>query len=170
MDGWGKLVKEIGDLFYYNVARTYLWGGLYELNYEYSPMEALDGRETDPQEHYFHFEPQGYAYDRNRAAYLGPLARRADRRCQPYWSYGLVAAQASAAHQSHSWYHYNHDKHSPAYQAGGAPAPAVVGSLYRDEHGGLPVSGEHRGKPQHPARMEDICPGWKRLQAVLLPL
>src|SRR5699024_5484513 len=43
MDGWGKLVEETGQLFYDTVAKTYLWGGLYEINHEYSPMEELDG-------------------------------------------------------------------------------------------------------------------------------
>ena len=47
LDGWGKLVKEIGELFYHSAAKIYLWGGLYELNYEYSPMEAIDGVETE---------------------------------------------------------------------------------------------------------------------------
>src|SRR5690606_33880924 len=28
IDGWGKLVEEIGDLYYFTVARTYLWGGI----------------------------------------------------------------------------------------------------------------------------------------------
>ena len=27
MDGWGKLVNEIGSLFYHTVAKVYLWGG-----------------------------------------------------------------------------------------------------------------------------------------------
>jgi hypothetical protein len=172
MDGWGKLVKEIGDLFYYNVARTYLWGGLYELNYEYSPMEALDGRETDPQEHYFHFEPQGYAYDRDRAAYLGSFARARIGDAKPYWSYGRLMAQPKLQPPTkvYSWYHYNHDKHSPAYQAGGDyPAPAVVSSLYRDEHGGFACFLANTSGESHriPARMEDILPGVESAQAVL---
>src|SRR5690606_41177170 len=66
LDGWGKLVNEIGELFYYTVARTYLWGGLYELNYEYSPMEAIDGEENSPEEHYFSFQPKGYEFDPER--------------------------------------------------------------------------------------------------------
>jgi hypothetical protein len=37
LDGWGKLVAETGELFYNIAAKTYLWGGLYELNEEYSP-------------------------------------------------------------------------------------------------------------------------------------
>ena len=56
MDGWGKLVEETGELFYDTVAKTYLWGGLYEINHEYSPMEELDGVENSPAEHYFHFD------------------------------------------------------------------------------------------------------------------
>ena len=55
MDGWGKLVEETGDFFYFNAAKIYLWGGLYELNYEYSPMEELDGAGNKRQRALFPF-------------------------------------------------------------------------------------------------------------------
>ena len=45
-------------------------GGLYELNYEYSPLEALDGTENATEEHYYPFEPRGYAFSPERASYL----------------------------------------------------------------------------------------------------
>lgn len=44
IDGWGKLADAIEDLFYHTVAKTYLWGALYELNYEYSPLKMIDGK------------------------------------------------------------------------------------------------------------------------------
>ena len=91
MDGWGKLVEEIGSLFYYTVAKVYLWGGLYEINHEYSPMEELDGRETDGQEHYFHFDPQHCAYVPQRAAYVGQFARLRMKEGNPYLAYGQMA-------------------------------------------------------------------------------
>ena len=50
MDGWGKLVLETGDYFFHIVARVYLWGGLYEINHEYSPIEELDGLKNLPEE------------------------------------------------------------------------------------------------------------------------
>lgn len=74
LDGWGKLTKESGDLFFYNVAKIYLSGGLYELNYEYSPMESYDFDETDPSEHYFRFAPRHYKIDLSKAAYLNQYA------------------------------------------------------------------------------------------------
>lgn len=35
MDGWGQLSDEEGDYAYAIAARCYLWGGLYQLNYEF---------------------------------------------------------------------------------------------------------------------------------------
>ena len=67
-------MAEAGELFYNIAAKVYLWGGLYELNSEYSPLEALDGRENDPAEHYFKFDPLGFAYDSGRARYLEQFA------------------------------------------------------------------------------------------------
>lgn len=164
MDGWGKLVQEIGDLYYYNVARAYLWGGLYELNYEYSPMEALDGQENAAQEHYFHFEPQGYAYDKDRAAYLGYYAKARLGDAKPFWSYGRLLARPrlQVPEISYSWFHYNHDKHSPAYQAGGDyPAPAVITSLFSDEQGRLACFMANSDQVSHSiaVRLQDIKPG-----------
>jgi hypothetical protein len=42
LDGFLKLSKEFGDIFYYIVARTILWGGIPELNYEFSAPELFD--------------------------------------------------------------------------------------------------------------------------------
>lgn len=172
MDGWGKLVREIGDLYYYNVAKAYLWGGLYELNYEYSPMEALEGEETKAEEHYFRFEQQGYAYDAVRAAFLGYFARARVGDARPWWCYGRLLAQPRLRipDAGYSWFHYNHDRHSPAYQAGGRyPAPAVVCSLYQDERGRFACFlANATGESQTiPIRMADILPGVRAAQAAL---
>ena len=42
MDGWAKLAAEAGDIFYWVASRVALWGGLFELNYEFSGLEMLD--------------------------------------------------------------------------------------------------------------------------------
>ena len=89
LDGWGKLAEEIGELYYFTVARTYIWGGLYELNYEYSPMEALDGIENTAEEHYYPFDPRGYAFRRSGPSIwrcmhgFGPERRRRTGRMGP---------------------------------------------------------------------------------------
>lgn len=134
MDGWGKLVSEIGELFFFTVARTYLWGGLYELNYEYSPMEALDGRENAPEEHYYPFEPRGYAYAPDRAAYVNLFAELRVGTANKYWSYGqMLRPMAFATDRIRMpWFHYNHGVKSPEYNdSGELEADAVIHSAWR---------------------------------------
>jgi hypothetical protein len=46
LDGWGKLAYDFGDIFYWIAGRVALWGGLFELNYEFSPLEAFSGMEN----------------------------------------------------------------------------------------------------------------------------
>ncbi|MBO7744985.1 hypothetical protein I8J29_12320 [Paenibacillus sp. MWE-103] len=138
MDGWGKLTEEIGELFYFTVARTYLWGGLYELNYEYSPMEALDGRENAPEEHYYPFEPRGYAFSPSRAAYLGAYAKLRVGEANKYWAYGRMLRPLAyeCARVRLDWFHYNHGKESPEYNdAGTLEVEAVVHAAWAHKDG-----------------------------------
>jgi hypothetical protein len=138
MDGWGKLTDAIGGLFFDTVAKTYLWGGLYEVNHEYSPMEELDGVENPPEEHYFRFDPQHCAYSGGRAAYVGRFAAARLGRANPYWVYGrmLPAPAIDAPVRKLAWYHYNHDQQNPSYRARGEyPCPAVRTSLFQSPDG-----------------------------------
>lgn len=135
MDGWGKLVQEIGNLYFFTVARTYLWGGLYELNYEYSPMEALEGGlENAPEEHYYRFDPRGYAFSPERAAYLGLYAKLRVGAANKYWAYGrmLKPLAFESARIRADWFHYNHGKETPEYNDSGAlDVDAVVHSAWK---------------------------------------
>ncbi|MCK4829713.1 hypothetical protein KA005_79045, partial [bacterium] len=90
LDGWGKLVEEIGELFYFTVARIYLWGGIYELNYEYSPHEVLGGKEPPAEEHYCRFSPRGYELSPDRGIYISQFAKLRTGRGNPYLSYGVM--------------------------------------------------------------------------------
>ncbi|CAM3825269.1 DUF6259 domain-containing protein [Cohnella lubricantis] len=143
MDGWGKLVQEIGNLYFFTVARTYLWGGLYELNYEYSPMEALeDGQENGPEEHYYRFEPRGYAFSTERAAYLGLYAKLRVGAANKYWAYGRMLKPLTFESERirAEWFHYNHGKETPEYNDSGAlEVDAVVHSAwqFKEESVGL---------------------------------
>lgn len=134
LDGWGKLVEEIGQLYYFTVARTYLWGGLYELNYEYSPMEALDGQENAPEEHYYPFESRGYAFRPKRAEYLAMYAKLRTGAANKYWAYGqmLRPLEFATPNLSMSWFHYNHGKESKEYNDSGEQiVDAIVHSSWR---------------------------------------
>lgn len=139
MDGWGKLVDVTGDYFHHIVAMVYLWGGLYEINHEYSPMEAIGGVENESSEHYFHFDPQGHAYSPERAAYLGLFAKARVGAANRYWAYGKMTVQPEMdiPEVQADWYHYNHNQKDTSYKAGGTlTVPAVVTSAYEDGEGG----------------------------------
>ncbi|MBU5671509.1 DUF6259 domain-containing protein [Paenibacillus brevis] len=178
MDGWGKLTEEIGDLFYYTVARTYLWGGLYELNYEYSPMEALDGTENRSDEHYADFEPRGYAFSEERARYVGMYAGLRTGAANKYLAYGTMLpplpldtgkVPLDTGKVPLDWFHYNHGIHSPEYNDSGSLAvERVVHAAwqYRDESIGLFFAGIGTGTERVNIRWEDIPGGEKVQEAV----
>ncbi len=139
MDGWGKLVDEIGSLFYYNVAKVYLWGGLYEINHEYSPMEELDGQENSSEEHYFRFDPQYCAYAPLRAAYVKQFAGLRTGAGIPYLVYGRMSVkpELELPQMDATWYHYNHGQTDTSYKARGVlKVNAVVASAFEDANGG----------------------------------
>lgn len=138
MDGWGKLVEETGELFYDTVAKTYLWGGLYEINHEYSPMEELDGVENSAQEHYFRFDPQHCAYSPKRAAWVGKLAAARLGAAKPFWAYGRMvrAPHMEIPMTKMCWYHYNHDQHNDTYKDHGEyEVPSLRTSAYEAPDG-----------------------------------
>ena len=141
LDGWGKLVEEIGSLYYLTVARTYLWGGLYELNYEYSPMEALDGKENAADKHYYPFEARGYAFSEKRARYLALYARLRTGDANPYWAYGRMLKPLEFTGGSRTrmkWFHYNHGTSSKEYNdAGELDADEIVHSAWIREGEGV---------------------------------
>jgi len=138
MDGWGKLAEETGELFYYTLAKVYLWGGIYQLNHEYSPMEALSGQENPPQEHYFHFAPRGYAYSHKRARHLGLFASARLGDARRFWAYGrlLAAPEISLPRREYSWHNYNHAQQDDAAQTSGTyNAEAVFISFWQAPDG-----------------------------------
>lgn len=113
LDGWGKLVEEVGDLFYDNVAKIYEWGGLYELNHEYSPGEAFDGVETKVEDHYWSgFDHFGYEYSYGRARYLRQFAALRTGEGNRYLAYGrmMPLPEMDIALRNKHYYHYNHGK------------------------------------------------------------
>lgn len=137
MDGWGKMTAESGELFYAIAARVYLWGGLYEINQEFSEMEALDGRVNPPEEHYFRFTPRGYAYCPERTRYLRQFAALRTGFLNPYIAYGrmLPSPLTDAALVPLSYFHYNHGQGDSSYEeAGEARVEAVLTSAWTHPH------------------------------------
>ncbi|RAP77538.1 DUF6259 domain-containing protein [Paenibacillus montanisoli] len=170
MDGWGKLVEEIGQLYFFTVARTYLWGGLYELNYEYSPMEALNGGlENAPEEHYYPFEARGYAFSERRAAYLGAYAKLRVGAANKYWAYGrmLRPLEFETSRIRMDWFHYNHGKETPEYNnAGELEVDAVIHSAwtYKGESTGLFFANVSEQAQKVKTKLATYLPGADRVQ------
>ena len=111
LDGWGKIVEEVGDLYYDSVAKIYEWGGLYEINHEYAPGEAFNGVETLVEDHYWSgFGRFGYEYSVGRARYIGQFAAMRTGAGNPYLAYGemMPVPQMEIAQRNKHYYHYNH--------------------------------------------------------------
>ncbi len=133
LDGWGKLVKEIGTLFYHTVAKTYLDGGLYEINHEYAPMEMIEGIENKSEEHYIGFKARDYPYDSTMMAYVRMFATLRTRDGNPYLAYGKMIRplEFKSPMTNFDYFHYNHTPEVESYEARGTVTlPAVVTSAY----------------------------------------
>jgi hypothetical protein len=114
MDGWGKLTKEGGDLIYHTIAKTYLWGGLFEINSEYSAMEAIEGIENSSEEHYSRFSPVGFPYDKSIADYLSRFASLRTGRYNKFLAYGEMKRppKLKTSRNWRTYYQYNISKNS----------------------------------------------------------
>lgn len=90
MDGWAKLAKETGEAFYWVASRVLLWGGLFELNYEFTGLETLEGHYDDPTQHYYQYEPGQYKIDAERAAFVEEVAEARAGWANDYLAYGTM--------------------------------------------------------------------------------
>jgi hypothetical protein len=133
MDGWAKLSPEIGDIFYWVASRVILWGGLFELNYEFSALEMLDGKNDDPAEHYFHFDSRSYTIDPDKAAFVGEVARARTGWANPYLAYGTMMAppELEVPMITLDYFLYDCAQHLPHYEEHGKiSVPSVVCSAW----------------------------------------
>ena len=135
MDGWAKLSREQGDLFYWLAARVLVWGGLFELNYEFSPLETLDDGLAEPlDEHYATLPDHRYAIGPDKAAFVRELAAARVGPANPYLAYGtmLPPLAIDCPTVELDWHHYNGPIEWPAYgDSGTKAAPAVVHCAWR---------------------------------------
>jgi hypothetical protein len=133
-DGWGKFTAETGDIIYHTIAKTYLWGGIFEINLEYSEMECIGGKTNRGEEHFYHFLPQGFDYDQGPARFTGKCARL---RLGPYGApliYGqmLKSPEIRCRKIYRTYYMYNHGvKSGEQGDRGIILLDAVLGQGYR---------------------------------------
>jgi hypothetical protein len=128
LDGWAKLSREQGDLFYWIAARVVAWGGLLELNYEFSPLELLDGTPEPLDEHYYALPDHRYEVDTEKAAFVAELAAARIGWANPYLAYGtmLPPLPIEAGTIELDWFHYNCPPEWPAFEDRGSLEVAAV--------------------------------------------
>jgi hypothetical protein len=137
MDGWAKLSRESGDLFYWTAATVLLNGGLFEVNAEFSALEALDDATWhDPAEHYYAFADRRYAVDPAKAGYLGQVARTRLGPALPYLSRGRMVQppDVDAAAVELDYFGYNMSTAERLYETRGRMSvPAVIARGWQHE-------------------------------------
>jgi hypothetical protein len=137
-DGWAKLSAEQGDLVFWNLARVVAWGGLPQVNAEYSPLESLPGHPAPLTDHYAPLRADhAFAVDASVLAFLGELAYLRTRLATRFLAYGTMLGSPAVDCDmvDLSWFHYNGPLDSPAFdQRGLKRVPAIVAAAWL--HGG----------------------------------
>jgi hypothetical protein len=142
MDGWAKLAAEAGEVFYWVASRVTLWGGLFELNYEFSPLEMLDEQGDAPEQHYYPFEPRDYTINPEKAAFVGEVARARSGWANEYLAYGemLRPPEFTAQPVKLSYHLYNCGKDLPHYgEKGEINVSSVVCAAWRSPSGRVAI-------------------------------
>jgi hypothetical protein len=117
MDGWGKLSRETGELWFWVAARVVIWGGLFELNYEFSPLEVLDGVMEDVSQHYATIDDVRREIDPARAEFVRELVRSRIGFAKPYLVHGtmLRPLKFDGPKIDLDWTFFNFPPDSPIY-------------------------------------------------------
>lgn len=86
-----------------------MWGGLFEPNYEFSPLEALDGVAEDPAEHYAYVQRQAFEIDPAKIDFVRQFGELRIGAGNPYLVFGtmLRPLDLDAAGVDLDWVNYN---------------------------------------------------------------
>lgn len=134
MDGWAKLSREAGDLWYWVAATVLLEGGLLEVNGEFSPLEDIDGWTEDVSESYARIVPRGFGLDPDKLAFLGQVARTRVGPANPWLAHGrmLPPPHVEAPWIEPAWYAYNAGQDHSMYDTRGTMrVPSVLARAWR---------------------------------------
>lgn len=118
MDGWARPSHEAGDLFYWTAAQVLLNGGLLELNYEFAPVEDLNGQNEYLAEHYYRYNERHFTFDPQKAAFVGNIAQLRVGTVNHWLAYGhmLPAPRVEAQPVELDYLTYNVFKDDPFYE------------------------------------------------------
>jgi len=134
MDGWAKLSREAGDLWYWVAATVLLEGGLLEVNGEFSPLEDVGGWTEDVTESYARIVPRGFGLDPDKLAFLGQVARTRVGPANPWLAHGrmLPPPRVEASTIEPAWYAYNAGQDHSMYDTRGTMrVPSVLARAWR---------------------------------------
>jgi len=115
LDGWAKLSREFGEIFYLIAARVALEGGLLELNYEFSPLELFPGMEGPAYQLVYHNkiyeETSPHRVDPAKLEFLREVAEARTGFARDYLAYGRMVRPARVLSEvprvTLDWFHYN---------------------------------------------------------------
>ncbi len=134
MDGWSKLSVAAGDLFYWTAATVLLNGGLFQLNYEFSPLEDHAGASDLASEHYYAFAERRDAIDPTKAAFLGRVARTRIGPANRFLAGGEMLAPplVEADPMSLDWHAWNMGNEDAHYDTRGEmTVPSALATAWR---------------------------------------
>jgi hypothetical protein len=140
MDGWAKLSRETGDLFYWVASRVALWGGLFELNYEFSDLEAFPDAVDEPSEHYAEIVARAFEVDPAKVAFVREIALARTGYARPWFVYGTMVRplDLTVPRIGLEYHLYNaHDRHPNAGEHGTKTVESVVHAAWRGRDGAV---------------------------------
>lgn len=134
LDGWAKISYEIGDIFYWTVGRTTLWGGIAELNYEFSPLEVVNGLCENVKEHYYRMVDRRYNVDPDKIEFLREITNARTGFAKNYLAYGTMVKplKVDSPKIKLNWFLYNTYIGDEAYEERGSlTVPSIIHSAWR---------------------------------------
>ena len=135
LDGWGRLDHEQGELFYWIAARVYAWGGIYEVNCEFSSLDVVRGNKDDITQSFSPFaRDRYYEVDTEKADFLAQMAMARTGYANKYLAYGEMIRPLAidVPEVNMDWFHFNSPPDSMEYQEFGThTVPTVIQSAWR---------------------------------------
>lgn len=140
LDGWAKLSPDFGEIFYWIASRVTLWGGLFELNYEFSLLEELHGQREDVEKHYATIDDLSFSIDPKKVEFLKEVGAARTGFGKPYLVYGQMTRplELTVPKIDLDWYFYNGSSGlGSLHEQGTFQVPQVSHAAWWDGKGNL---------------------------------
>jgi hypothetical protein len=141
LDGWAKLSREFGDIFYYIASQVALEGGILELNYEFSPLELFAGMTPPSYQLRYHLwieaDDTPLGADPGKVKFLREITRARTGFAKDFLAYGEMTRPATLVGPTQTaeldWIHYNSIKGRRDKGVFTAPSVVHYGWRYKEE-------------------------------------